>query len=505
VKGLESVGVRARAHSAPPRRCACGGLVGPTGECAACRQKRLQRGSNDAFEREASSIAERVTQSSAPSGETVPRLTTTAELPAGGEPNVGAGGRELDPSLRQTFESRLGHDFSRVRVHDDTSAAVSARKLGALAYTVGRTIVFGEGQYAPSTQAGRQLLAHELVHVVQQRRGPAVLQRQVAPTTRTATDADRRDYVRMTIDFLNSSAQFYADPLVRVDAALFDRVINSWYAMVTDRETTIDTDLGGDRTLKADLHAAYSAAIQVLMRRAAAALGQSEAELYARNTGRIPMWAWPTPHHLEPGISTPIEEGHSADVFTGAVQFVTNGTSVTIDLDSTDASLGARAETRIDIGGAAVPAYQWQQQGAQRRITAFDPPVAPTVHIQTFFGPDVNAASRSGYGRGTTAEDIAGGRVTPRSTSLGFHEGSHGLAFVQFLESNPLPRFTGAVGMTEAQFRAAGRRWQADLHDYSDRITRFSELAVDCVGTTIDQFNRAGAAAGVAIRIVCGP
>lgn len=505
MNGRESISARPSRQSAAPRRCACGGLVGPAGECAACRQKRLQGSSNDAFEREAASIAGRMTHRSAPSVETVPRLTTTSNTPGAGGPDMGSRGRELDPSTRQTFESRLGHDFSRVRIHDDSSAAAAARELGALAYTVGTDIVFGEGEYAPSTQAGRKLLAHELVHVVQQRRGPAVLQPQVAPTTRTATDADRRDYVRTTIDFLNSSAQFYSDPVVRVDAALFDRVLNSWYVMVTEGETMIDASLGADRTLKADLHAAYSAAIQVLMRRAAAALGQSEADLYARNTGRIPMWAWPTPHHLEPGISTPIEEGRSADVLTGAVQFMTNGVSVTIDPDSTDASLGNRAETRIDIGGAAVPGYQWQQQGAQKRITSFNPPTTPTVHIQTFFGPNATAAGRSGYGRGTTPEDIAGGRVTPRSTSLGFHEGSHGLTYVQFLEANPLPRFTGAVGMTEAQFIAAGNRWRADLRDYSTRITRFSELAVDCVGTTIDQFERAGAAAGVRIRVVCGP
>ena len=59
--------------------------------------------------------------------------------------------------------------------------------------------------------------------------------------------------------------------------------------------------------------------------------------------------------------------------------------------------------------------------------------------------------------------------------------------------------------MTEAQFIAARNRWQADLRDYSARIKRFSELGVDCVGTTIDQFERARAAAGVAIRVVCGP
>jgi hypothetical protein len=183
---------------------------------------------------------------------------------------------------------------------------------------------------------------------------------------------------------------------------------------------------------------------------------------------------------------------------------MTNGFSVAIAPDSTDPGLGDRAETRIDINWR-LPGYQWQGQGAQKRVTSFNPPAAPTVGIRTFFGSRVTAASPSGYGRGTTPEDIAGGRITPRSTSLGFHEGSHGLAFVQFLEANPAPRFTGAVGMTEAQFLAARDQWQADLRDYSRRIQRFSELAVDCVGTTIDQFEQARAGPGVAIRVVCGP
>jgi hypothetical protein len=56
-----------------------------------------------------------------------------------------------------------------LRVHTDSRAAESADSVNALAYTVGRQIVFGSGRYAPQTTAGKQLLAHELTHVVQQR------------------------------------------------------------------------------------------------------------------------------------------------------------------------------------------------------------------------------------------------------------------------------------------------------------------------------------------------
>lgn len=82
-------------------------------------------------------------------------------------------GRPLDASTRDFFATRFGHDFGDVRVHDDPAAAASARGVHALAYTVGHDVVFGTGQYAPGTSAGRRLLAHELTHVIQQRGRPA--------------------------------------------------------------------------------------------------------------------------------------------------------------------------------------------------------------------------------------------------------------------------------------------------------------------------------------------
>src|ERR1051326_7974317 len=73
------------------------------------------------------------------------------------------------------MEPRLGHDFSRVMVHADAMAATSAQAVDALAYSVGHDIVFNAGQYAPYTHTGRLLLAHELMHVVQYKRGGEAL------------------------------------------------------------------------------------------------------------------------------------------------------------------------------------------------------------------------------------------------------------------------------------------------------------------------------------------
>lgn len=94
-------------------------------------------------------------------------------------------GKPLETSTRAVMEQRFGHDFSRVRVHDDRRAADSARAINARAYSVGSQIVFGEGQYAPGLSAGRHLLAHELTHVVQQ--GPAAnVPTEIAPENDTS-------------------------------------------------------------------------------------------------------------------------------------------------------------------------------------------------------------------------------------------------------------------------------------------------------------------------------
>lgn len=66
------------------------------------------------------------------------------------------------------MESRFGHDFSNVQVHTDRRAAESAQAVDARAYTVGSHIVFGPGRYAPETDSGQRLIAHELTHVIQQ-------------------------------------------------------------------------------------------------------------------------------------------------------------------------------------------------------------------------------------------------------------------------------------------------------------------------------------------------
>ena len=81
---------------------------------------------------------------------------------------IAESGRPLAPLVRSFMEPRFGYDFSRVRIHTGGRATESARAVNAVAYTVGRDIVFDEGAYRPETDSGRHIIAHELTHVIQQ-------------------------------------------------------------------------------------------------------------------------------------------------------------------------------------------------------------------------------------------------------------------------------------------------------------------------------------------------
>lgn len=115
----------------------------------------------------------------------------THSAPAAERP-LSAGGTAMPRATRDYFESRMGHDFSSVRLHTDAEAARSASAFAARAYTFGGNIVFATGEYAPGTQEGDRLLAHELTHVVQQRhaQGPGcpIIQRMPACPAQLADD-----------------------------------------------------------------------------------------------------------------------------------------------------------------------------------------------------------------------------------------------------------------------------------------------------------------------------
>jgi hypothetical protein len=86
--------------------------------------------------------------------------------------SVGGVGRALDEPVRRLMERRFAADFADVRIHADEGADRGAHAVGADAYTVGAHIAFRRDRYRPDSAAGLRVLAHELAHVLQQRRGP---------------------------------------------------------------------------------------------------------------------------------------------------------------------------------------------------------------------------------------------------------------------------------------------------------------------------------------------
>jgi len=173
----------------PPlrRKCSCGGSGGADGQCEECKekeQKTLQRKAADAVE---SDVAP-------------PIVHEVLDSP----------GQPLDQATRNFFEPRFGYDFSNVRIHSDSRAAESARAINALAYTVGHDVALESSQYAPRTDWGRRLLAHELTHVVQQR-GTAT-SRDYLPVQRTrrvqiGTGRAARTLVVGSVEFTSTSKQ----------------------------------------------------------------------------------------------------------------------------------------------------------------------------------------------------------------------------------------------------------------------------------------------------------
>lgn len=147
------------------RQCNCGAHTIAGGECAECGKKR----------------------------EAVQQFAGNSDEPAHQSPRghaaLSSSGYWIDQVTRGFMESRFGHDFSRVRVHTDASAADSASTMNAMAYTVrenrgdqaadldsqskGAHIYFANHAYAPATVQGRAILAHELAHVVQNEKAGA--------------------------------------------------------------------------------------------------------------------------------------------------------------------------------------------------------------------------------------------------------------------------------------------------------------------------------------------
>jgi len=112
-------------------------------------------------------------------------------------------GRALDSGARSRMESAFGRDFSGVRIHTDSRAASLSSELNARAFTIGRNVAFGSGEYNPGTPVGDALLAHELAHVVQQGGGNGG---SPAPMTKSADQSNQSSVFEAEADAASTHA-----------------------------------------------------------------------------------------------------------------------------------------------------------------------------------------------------------------------------------------------------------------------------------------------------------
>ncbi|HTB80781.1 MAG TPA: DUF4157 domain-containing protein [Opitutaceae bacterium] len=201
----------------PARHAAPSGVACPCGGgCPRCQAEKQSSLANprlsqpgDAAEHEADHVADHVIRTPSAGTSTHASITGQTDLRISRHPATSASGHSqnappsvhhvlksrgqaLGTDARSLMEPRFGRNFSDVQIHTDAKAAESADAVNARAYTVGPHVVFGRGQYDPSTLIGRHLLAHELTHVVQQSaHGAHALQRQ--PKQSAAPDSTAID------------------------------------------------------------------------------------------------------------------------------------------------------------------------------------------------------------------------------------------------------------------------------------------------------------------------
>jgi len=275
-------------------------------------------------------------------------------------------GQSLPSSAQQFFKTRMGRDFSHVKIHTTKEAASAADDLNADAFTIGNHIAFAEEAYDPASTKGKRLLAHELTHAAQHQNGIAsnnqIHRQRSTPVPATAVVDPATDIATFTVNSVN----VVVEP---------------------------------DQTLRRGTRVTFH--------------GQ---RYTVRSRGAV------TAAYLRPRIT---------------------------------------------------PSYTGS--GRRRRVSSVT--LTYTLYIKTFYGTRAAASDPSAYGRGTTAADIAAG-----NTTLGFHEGSHGQDYQDYIAQNPLPQFTLAVPATIRQYNAAMRVFNGEMRTYNSDMASHSETHTDMVG-----------------------
>ncbi len=190
------------------KKCSCGG------SCSGCSgEEELQRiqakfsigPTDDVYEKEADHVADKVLQKNIREQD-IKNPVTIKPIPIQRRSNHSglqvadldlnkSNGRPMNQQLQGDMESRFGYSFKNVRIHNDAGADHLARSINSHAFTLGRDIYFGGGNYNPTSRDGKHLLAHELTHVVQQGYGNATQPKKINNNLQRAEDEEEEGAV----------------------------------------------------------------------------------------------------------------------------------------------------------------------------------------------------------------------------------------------------------------------------------------------------------------------
>ncbi|HNW98475.1 MAG TPA: DUF4157 domain-containing protein [Bacteroidales bacterium] len=284
-------------------------------------------------------------------------------------------------------------------------------------------------------------------------------------------DKQRKDFITNLTKAFNVSTLFQNYPIT--DNASLESLLKYLLSLVSDSQNLIADKLNNDATLVASLKSAYRSTIEQILFKAATALNKNTTDLFLqyRYGSKTLLHEWADKEVANITVAVPI--GTSPDPISGNITFSYNGFDITIEPDGSQSDEGA--ETKLSLNFTNKIGKNWDEKNI---ITSFTPPITPTITIKTNYGPLSTAASISGYGRGTTAEDKRLG-----NTSLGYHEKSHSRNYLKYIVNNPAPVFAGKTGDTKKVFTDAEAKYVKALKAYVPDNERISELDTDCVGS----------------------
>lgn len=141
-------------------------------------------------------------------------------------------------------------------------------------------------------------------------------------------------------------------------------------------------------------------------------------------------------------------------------------------------TLGPTGQSSGETTFEPAPFNYTYKTDAQGNVTEFEiTPRSPRLTIRTRYVAAAKPEGSSAYGRGTTDRDRAAG-----TTSLRFHEGSHGTDFVRYLREHPFPEMPNPIGMNVRELRQAVAAYREQVRQYLAEMEAFSQRRTDCVG-----------------------